>query len=85
MMKDLTKKELIGLDIEISDSKNKSEIGIKGKIIDETKNCLVINTDKGEKKVIKCNVVIKIPSEKARIDGRLLAGRPEERIKKKIR
>ena len=41
-MKNLAKGELIGLNIEISKSKNKANIGIKGSIIDETKNMLII-------------------------------------------
>lgn len=81
-MKEITKDELIGLDVEVIGSKNKSDIGIKGKIIDETKNCLVINTENGEKKMIKENIIIKIPEKGLKLDGKLLANRPEDRIKK---
>ncbi|MBU0536385.1 MAG: ribonuclease P protein subunit [Nanoarchaeota archaeon] len=81
-MKEITKDELIGLDVEVIGSKNKSDIGIKGKIIDETKNCLVINTKNGEKKMIKENIIIKIPEKGLKLDGKLLANRPEDRIKK---
>ena len=37
-IKDIAKHELIGLTIEIIDSKNKDNIGIKGVVINETKN-----------------------------------------------
>ncbi|MBD3313921.1 ribonuclease P protein subunit [Candidatus Woesearchaeota archaeon] len=84
-MKDLAKKELIGVEAEIIDSVNKSNIGIKGRIIDETKNCITIMTDKGEKKMIKNNITLNISEKKARIQGKDLSGRPEERIKKKLR
>lgn len=50
---------MIGSNIEIAESKNKSLIGIKGKIIDETKNIIVIETKKGVKKIIKSQVKIK--------------------------
>jgi len=49
-MKNLAKGELIGLNIEISKSKNKANIGIKGSIIDETKNMLIIKNKIGLKK-----------------------------------
>ena len=38
----IIKHELIGLKAEIVDSRNKANIGIKGKIIDETKNTIII-------------------------------------------
>jgi ribonuclease P protein subunit POP4 len=43
-IKDIVKIELIGLNVKIIDAKNKSLIGITGKIIDETKNLLFIET-----------------------------------------
>ncbi|MBS3155422.1 ribonuclease P protein subunit, partial [Candidatus Woesearchaeota archaeon] len=42
--------ELIGQYITITESKNKSLIRIKGKIVDETRNTLTIKTSNGEKK-----------------------------------
>lgn len=72
----LKKAELIGLTAEIVESTNKSLIGIKGKIIDETKNTLTI----GEKKVPKSQVMLKI-NEKI-INGKSLVGKPEDRLKK---
>lgn len=83
-MKDLLKKELIGLNVKIIESKNKSNIGIKGKIVDETRNSLVIKTDNGNKKVLKENVVLEFTNEGLMVDGKMLIGRPEERIKKKV-
>ena len=85
--KNVLKHELIGLKVEVVESKNKSLVGLKGKIVDETKNMLVIETSKGEKKVIKsqCTFKIFIPKGAVEVDGRLLVGRPEKRIKKTIR
>lgn len=83
-MKDLLKKELIGLDVKIIGSKNRSNIGIKGKIIDETRNSMVIKTDNGDKMVLKENVVLELTNKGLMVDGKMLAGRPEERIKKKL-
>lgn len=82
-MKDLLKKELIGLDVTIIDSKNKSNIGINGRIIDETKNSLTIKTESGEKMVLKENVTLGLREKGLKVEGRMILGRPEERIKKK--
>ncbi|PIN86496.1 ribonuclease P protein component 1 [Candidatus Woesearchaeota archaeon CG10_big_fil_rev_8_21_14_0_10_44_13] len=83
-MKDTLKKELIGKEIRIVEAKNKTNEGIEGKIIDETKNMITISTKKGSKKLIKEEIRIKLLREKITIDGKLLVGRPEDRIKKKI-
>ena len=77
------KKELIGLPIEILEAKNKSLVGIKGIIIDETKNTITIKNH-SIKKIIKNQVILKIKFDKKiiKIDGKLLLNKPEERIKK---
>lgn len=86
--KNIVKHELIGLGVEIADSKNPSNKGVKGTVINETRNTLVIETDKGEKTLLKeqCVFVFELPDGgKIRIDGKLLVSRPEDRIKKKFR
>ena len=45
--------ELIGLTLEIISAKNPNLVGLKGKIIDETKNMLTIRTKNASKKIIK--------------------------------
>jgi ribonuclease P protein subunit POP4 len=70
---------LIGKIAEITDAKNRSLVGIKGKIIDETKNTITIETEKKEKKIIKNQVTIKI-NEKV-IEGKKITKRIEERLK----
>ena len=47
------KGEPIGSLVEIVSSKNETLIGIKGKIIDETKNTLIIKQGKKIKKIMK--------------------------------
>ena len=81
---DYLKFELIGLEVEVVDAKNKSLIGIKGKIVDETKNTFVIETNGKEKNLLKDQVtlIINFKKEKIRAEGKLFLGRPEERIKK---
>ena len=82
-VKDITRYELIGLEAETIDSKNKSNIGIKGKIIDETKHTLVISHKGKRKRLFKNNITlkIKINNQAISIEGTKLLGRPKERIK----
>lgn len=74
------RQELVGLMVEVVDAKNKSLVGIKGVVIDETRSLLFI----GEKKVVKSQVVIESAynGKKVRVDGKRLVGRPEERLKR---
>lgn len=83
-IKNVTKYELIGLDIKIVRSKNQDLLNLKGRIIDETKNMLIIQSNNKIKKIIKDQVTIelKMNNKLMQIDGKLLVGRSEERIKK---
>ena len=76
------KGELIGLMVKVIRSANKSNTGIKGKVIDETMNTLVIEKDNEKKILSKDQNEFEFPEKKIRIDGGLLLGRPEDRIKK---
>jgi ribonuclease P protein subunit POP4 len=84
----LVRNELIGLSVQIVDSKNKTLIGLKGKIIDERKNILLIRSKDVEKKVIKdtSTFMFTLPSKKkVKIKGELLIGAPWDRLKKKLK
>ncbi len=87
-LKDIPRMEFIGKTIEVVAADNPSLIGIMGKVMDETKNTLVIETKGKEiKKLLKKQITIKttINEKKYIIDGSLLQGRPEDRLKKNIR
>ena len=82
----IIKHELIGLSVEVVENTNKRNVGIKGKVIDETRNTLTIKTSKGEKKIVKENskFMFTLPNKKKVIVvGSLIVGKPEIRIKKK--
>ena len=83
-LKDIVKYELIGLQAKIADSKNKANIGLTGKIIDETKKTITIKTKGSKKMVFKNNIKLelKINKQNILVDGNLLIGRPEDRVKK---
>jgi ribonuclease P protein subunit POP4 len=86
--KNLIKHELIGLTVEIADSTNKFQVGVKGLVVDETKNTLTIETEKGMKKIQKKGSVFifKISSEKkVKVNGNKIAVRPEDRLKLKVK
>jgi len=65
-----------------------SYVGLKGKVVDETYNMLILETPFGEKKVLKSvsKFLFTLPDRrKVMVEGLLLVGRPEERLKKRIR
>lgn len=83
-VKDLLKMEWIGRKIEIIEAKNKALVGMKGEIMDETKNMFMVEENEKMKRIIKDQVKMKVEFDNHfyKIDGKLLVGRPEERIKR---
>ncbi len=71
------KGELIGSYVKVVDSKNKTLVGLEGKVIDETKNTI---TFEDGKKVIKSHVMLEVNGEI--VEGKTIQKRPEDRIKK---
>jgi ribonuclease P protein subunit POP4 len=83
----ITKHELIGLKVKVLKSSNRDLVGIHGKIVDETRNMLIISTDEGEKNVAKDQATfeIELPDKRVvEVKGELLVGRPESRMKSSI-
>jgi len=76
--------EWIGKEAEVVSASNPSIIGLKGVVVDETKNLLVLETASGEKKVPKhlSRFRIKHGDEIVEISGDDIIASPEERIKK---
>jgi ribonuclease P protein subunit POP4 len=78
----------IGLDAEVIKSSNPEYMGIEGKVVDETRNTLVISHGQKEKTIIK-NIVVfhfTLPDGTVvEIDGKAIVGRPENRVKKKVK
>jgi len=83
----LVRHELIGIEVEIKKSTNPSQNGLKGKVIDESFKTLKIETNSGEKIISKENTIFVFTISngiKVQVDGNILLGRPEDRIKKKL-
>jgi len=50
---------MIGSNVEVIESKNKTLVGLKGKVIDQTKNTMTIETKKGNKRIITSHARVK--------------------------
>ncbi len=84
--KNITQHELIGLEAQVVSSSDPTLLGTYGKIIDETKDMLVIEQAAGAKIVAKSGSSFEIKlqdGQKVAVEGDKLVGRPEERVKRK--
>jgi len=84
----LVRHELIGLQVDVVDSTNPYLEGLSGRVVDETRNTLLIETWRGEKRVPKSHTsfVFALPqNQKVKVEGSVLFSQPENRIHKKIR
>ncbi len=77
-------RDWIGLMVEVVESPNENEVGIKGEVVDETQNTLKIMTEKGLKVVAKSDRTFRVwyKCKIMRIKGDLINFRPEDRIKR---
>ena len=86
--RNILKHELIGLKVEIVESKNRYLKGLNGEIIWETSKMIIIRKNGEIKHIPKniCNFLFYLPDgKKVIVDGNLLVGKPEKRIKKVIK
>lgn len=84
-IKNLLYHTFIGLNAEVLNSSARELVGKKGRVVDETKNLLVIEDARGrEIKIQKAACVFRFHADDGRLDvkGRKIAFRPEERAKK---
>lgn len=78
--------ELIGLEARVVDSSDPTLLGIHGKIVDETRNMLVMEQVGKDKIISKTSsmFMITLPDgEEVTVEGKKLIGRPEARVKRK--
>jgi ribonuclease P protein subunit POP4 len=84
----VTQSELIGLAAKAAKSTNRNSVGISGKVIDETRNTLVIRQNNSDKVVPKETTIFQFTLSNGsvvEVDGNAIVGRPEDRVKKKPR
>jgi ribonuclease P protein subunit POP4 len=85
---DIIRWEFIGTDVRVARSSHDGNVGICGKVISETRNTFAILHDGKRKTLTKESSIFhfKFPDRTiVEINGRLLTGRPEDRLKKSLR
>lgn len=83
----LVRHELIGLKVRISSSSDPTQKGLSGTVVDESHSTFTIESVGKEKMVVKdgCVFVFTLPDKtRVEVDGKVIVGRPEDRIKKKL-
>tara|TARA_Y100000034_G_C6702619_1_gene309960 strand:- start:429 stop:686 length:258 start_codon:yes stop_codon:yes gene_type:complete len=82
--KDVVKYEFIGEKLKVINSENKDLVGVSGKVIDESRNMFVLDNGK---RLIKdqCEFEVEFEDKVFHVKGKLLVGRPEDRLKKRIK
>ena len=80
--------ELIGLDVLVVHASNPAQTGISGRIIDETRNMLIIAAERGVRKIPKRLSTFRITLPDGRmveVNGSVLVMAPEKRITMQIK
>ncbi|MHA2395330.1 MAG: ribonuclease P protein component 1 [Candidatus Thorarchaeota archaeon] len=83
----IVKHELVGLSTHIVESKDPNHVCRKGVILGESKEMIQLSTETGTVSVPKgiCVFDMTLPDDTVvRINGGLLRGRPEDRMKKRL-
>ena len=83
----LARHELNGLSVLVVGSTERGLVGISGMIVDETRNTILVDTERGTKRIPKSNtsLTFTLPDgQKARVSGSILISQPENRINKKM-
>jgi len=78
----ITMHELIGMNTEISNSSNPHIVGLKGKIVDETKSMITLSTAKGMKSISNSNNEWKftVDGKEIIVNGSRIAKRSSDRL-----
>jgi ribonuclease P protein subunit POP4 len=82
----LIRHELIGLELTVVGSMNSCSIGLCGRVIDETRNTIIISQGESRKVIPKATACFRftLPSGvKVDVDGIRIVGEPENRVKKR--
>ncbi len=79
----LSRHELIGLECRVVSASDAGMVGISGRVVDETRNMLVIQGERGRKMVPKKGTVFQfvVGERLLEVEGESILARPEERIK----
>lgn len=72
--------DVIGSDIKVMKHTDPTLVGLEGKAVDETKNVLTLETEKGQKMVPKTSGTLMINYQTANLEK--MRFRPEDKMKK---
>lgn len=79
----LRKHELIGLQVEVVHATDPSQSHVRGRVVDETRNTLVLEVRGREKRIPKHGSRFRFDVEGGvEVDGEDIRFRPEDRVKK---
>ena len=85
---DIIREEFIGTNGAVTDSPHAGYLGICGEVLDESRNTFTIQQDGETKCVVKDQAVFQFQFSDGtvvEIDGKLLVGKPEDRLKKTMK
>jgi ribonuclease P protein subunit POP4 len=85
---DIIRQEFIGTEAKIAKSRDPNYVQVSGKVVDETRNTFTILQEGKNKMIVKDSVVFRFRFHDGtivEIDGKLLVGRPEDRLKRHVR
>ena len=85
---DIVRYEFIGAEGKVAKSQHEDYVGVGGKVVGESRNTFTLQNGRQTRKVIKESAVFDFKFDDGtivEIDGKLLVGRPEDRIKKTIK
>jgi len=85
---DIIRYEFIGTEGKVAKSPHGDYVGLGGRVIGETKNTFTFQCEGKAKSVVKESAVFNFKFDDGtvvEIDGKLLVGRPEDRMKKNMK
>ncbi len=85
---DIIREEFIGTTGTVSSSKHAGYLGIHGEVLSETRNTFTIQQEQKTKSVVKDQAIFQFQFSDGtvvEIDGKLLVGKPEDRLKKTVK
>ena len=85
---DIIRYEFIGTEGTVAKSPNEDYVGVGGQVIGETKNTFTFQSEGKTKRILKEAAVFNFKFDDGtivEIDGKLLVGRSEDRLKKSVK
>lgn len=85
---DIVREEFVGTNTAVVSSSHAGYIGLNGEVRDETRNTFLIEQHSKMKRIVKDQAVFQFQFSDGtiiEIDGKLLVGKPEDRLKKTMK